>query len=200
MCLWQAVLIKTISPVQTLSLMQTADWPRRPWEAGGVWKNDDTICGSRRARGILKWKTEVLLVHFYHLSHGKKNICRDSLQSRISGFLIKHSHFTVGVCPNAQMRSLQRWNWACGDNASLVQWDVQTKKKKKAIASSLQLMRSRLALGRSAHAAGSGTEPNHGSISALTAPRGRRRRYAETEKHEEEGETDEERKERGRCR
>lgn len=46
-------------------------------------------------------------------------------------------------------------------------------------------MRSRLALGPSTPAGGSGTGPNHRTILALTAPRGERRTYAETEREKE---------------
>lgn len=45
-------------------------------------------------------------------------------------------------------------------------------------------MRSRLALGPSTPAGGSGLGPNRRSTSALTAPRGERLAYAETERRE----------------
>lgn len=119
-------------------------------------------------------------------SHGglillRRTIWQDNfffLPLNFSGFLIKHSQFTVGVCPNTQMRSLQRWNWACGDKASFITHNTQ---RVRAITSSLRLMRSRLVLGRTAHAGGFGIGPNGWSVLALTAPAAWRRAHAETE-------------------
>lgn len=131
----------------------------------------------------------------------QKNICRDPLQPRISGSLIKHSHFTVGVCPNAQMRSLQRWNWACGDNASLVQWDVQTKKKKKKSNRFISAADEKQVGARLVGACcwiWNRTKPR--VYIGPTAPRGRRDVDVQRRRREEEGETGEERREWGRCR
>lgn len=110
------------------------------------------------------------------------------LPPNVSGFLIKLS--------SSQLVFVQTHKWDhCSaeiERVEIRRHSSHAIRRKRAIASSLQLMRSRLVLGRSAHAGGFGIGPNGWSVLALTAPAGWRRTHAETER-KREGETDEKR-------
>lgn len=110
------------------------------------------------------------------------------LPPNVSGFLIKLS--------SSQLVLVQTHKWDhCSaeiERVEIRRHSSHALRRKGAIASSLQLMRSRLVLGRSAHAGGFGIGPNGWSVLALTAPAGWRRTHAEME-WEREGETDEKR-------
>lgn len=110
------------------------------------------------------------------------------LPPNVSGFLIKLS--------SSQLVFVQMHKWDhCSAEIERVEIRHHSShaiRRKRAIASSLQLMRNRLVLGRSVHAGGFGIGPNGWSVLVLTAPAGWRRTHAETER-EREGEADEKR-------